>query len=283
MLDQLIDLALAEDVGGGDVTTLSTIPAQTHTTGRIVAKQAMVLAGLDVFERVFFRVDPEVKITQLFNNGDDVAKGTDVIRLEGRAHSLLVGERIALNFLQRLCGIATQARTFAAALEGTSTRVVDTRKTTPGWRHLEKAAVRAGGGGNHRDGLFDGVLIKENHVAAAGGIKAAIDGARAYAHHLLKVECETTSLDEVQQALDAGADVIMLDNFDNDQTREGVELIRAWSKKTGKDIVIEASGNMTLERLPSVAACGVDIISMGALTHSVMAADLSMKLAGANG
>jgi len=202
----------------------------------------------------------------------------DVLFLKGPAHSLLTGERVALNFLMRLSGIAHMSRTMSDALKGTNTVVVDTRKTTPGWRHIEKAAVLAGGANNHRGSLFDGVMIKENHIASSGGIAKAVQRARAKVHHLMKIEVETTNLDEVRQACEARADVIMLDNMNNALTKEAVDQIRAFEKEAHHKITIEASGNMTLERLPSVAACGVDVISMGALTHSAIGADLSMKM-----
>jgi len=277
-LEQLIDLALAEDIGGGDITTQSCIPKDTMAEGRIRAKAPTVIAGLEVARRVFEKVDPKIEFNAVVQNGDALNKGDDVLFLKGAAHSLLIGERVALNFLMRLSGIAQMSRVMSDALKGTNTRVVDTRKTTPGWRHIEKAAVRAGGATNHRGSLFDGVMIKENHIASAGGIALAVERAREHAHHLMKIEVETTNLKEVQEALDAKADVIMLDNMNNALTKEAVDLIRAFEKRSHHRVTVEASGNMVLDRLASVAACGVDVISMGALTHSAVGADLSMKV-----
>jgi nicotinate-nucleotide pyrophosphorylase (carboxylating) len=206
-----------------------------------------------------------------------------VLRVTGRAHSLLVGERPALNFIMRLSGIATQAARFASAVQGTRARVVDTRKTTPGWRALEKEAVRIGGCANHRMGLFDGVLIKDNHIAAAGGVAAAVAGARATAHHLLKLEVEASTQAHVEECLALGVEAILLDNMDDATLARAVQAVRAHEQRTGGKVVLEASGNMTLERLPRVAATGVDLISMGALTHQARSVDLSMKLSLAPG
>jgi nicotinate-nucleotide pyrophosphorylase (carboxylating) len=276
LLDRLIDLALEEDLGSnGDVTTLATVVPDTLATAVVRAKEPLVVAGTAVFERVFTHVDPDVVVEVLIKDGTAVEKGTEVIRVRGRAHSLLIGERPGLNFVMRLSGVATLTATMVKAVLGTKAQLVDTRKTTPGWRALEKAAVRAGGGGNHRSGLHDGVLIKDNHLEAAGGVVAAVTRARSRVHHLLKIEVECGSLAQVRECLNIGVDGIMLDNMTNAQMREAVDVIRAHS---GARVFVEASGNMTLERLPDVAACGVDIISMGALTHQARSVDLSMKL-----
>lgn len=276
-LDRLISLAFDEDLGtAGDVTTQATVLESTRGDAVVRAKEPLVLYGVEVFRRVFTLLDPTVKIDVDVKDGASVAAGTVVMRASGNARSLLVGERPALNFLMRLSGIATQARAIQNVLAGTSTKVIDTRKTTPGWRALEKAAVRAGGAGTHRMGLFDGVLIKDNHIEAAGGITAAVGRARAHAHHLLKIEVEASSLAQVDECLAVGADAILLDNMDDAMLTDSVKRVRA--HKDGARIVLEASGNMTIERLPKVAATGVDLVSMGALTHQARSVDLSMKL-----
>jgi nicotinate-nucleotide pyrophosphorylase (carboxylating) len=277
-LDRLIDLALAEDAPHGDVTTRACVPEGVWATARIVAKQACVLAGRRVFERVFERVDPEVSVRFGVRDGSLLSVGDVPVVMDGRAHSLLVGERVALNFLMRLTGIATSSRRMSDCVIGTSTRVVDTRKTTPGWRMLEKDAVLAGGAFNHRASLSDGVLIKDNHIAACGGITQAVERARERVHHLLRVEVEVESLRQLEEALACGADGVLLDNMDDDTLERSVAVVRTHVASSGRSVFTEASGNMTLERLPSVAATGVDFISVGGLTHSAPAADLSMKL-----
>jgi nicotinate-nucleotide pyrophosphorylase (carboxylating) len=277
-LDTLIDLAFAEDLGpAGDITTDACVLPDTKATGIVRAKESLVVCGVDVFRRVFSRFD-DVTIEVLVADGVEVAKGTEVIRVQGTARSLLVGERPALNFIMRLSGIATRTRAIAKVLAGTSTRVIDTRKTTPGWRGLEKHAVSVGGGSNHRMGLFDGVLIKDNHIEAAGGIATAVERAKKKAHHLVKIEVEAGSLAQVDECLAAGADAVLLDNMDDALLAQSVQRIRAHETKTGRRIVVEASGNMTVERLPKVAATGVDLVSMGALTHQATSVDLSMKI-----
>lgn len=278
-LDRLIELALEEDVAGGDITTCATVDAHIQAEASVVAKEDLVVAGLVPFQRVFERLDPTLEIRAELRDGDRAKAGDTVMRLSGNARNLLVGERPALNFLMRLSGIATLTRRMSLTLaEFPNTRLIDTRKTTPGWRTLEKEAVLAGGGRNHRAGLFDGILIKDNHIAAAGGIRAAVEKARAHAHHLLKVEVETTNLEEVAQALEAGAEVLMLDNMDDTLLAEAVEQVRAHEAKTRQKVVLEASGNMHLERLPKIGALGIDLVSVGALTHGARSVDLSMKL-----
>jgi nicotinate-nucleotide pyrophosphorylase (carboxylating) len=278
-LDRLIDLAFDEDLGAaGDLTTDATVPESAQAIGRVRAKQDLVLAGADVFARVFERLDPRVKLERLAKDGDAIAKGTIVLTAQGSAKSLLIGERPALNFLMRLSGVATQARALAKVLDGTNTRLIDTRKTTPGWRALEKDAVRAGGCANHRFGLFDGILIKDNHIEAAGGIQQAVAGARARGHHLVKIEVEAGTLSQVDECLALGVEAILLDNMDDATLKAAVDKARAHEKSTGRKVTLEASGNMTGERLPKVAATGVDLVSMGALTHQVVSVDLSMKI-----
>ena len=271
--DPLIRLALAEDLGPGDVTTDALVEPDAMGEAVIWAKQKMVLAGLDVTRRVFALVDPSVELEFYFADGDriDASSKVKVATVKGPLRSLLYGERTALNFLQRLSGIATWVRHHVEQLPPGKTRLVDTRKTTPGWRVLEKLAVRLGGGANHRFGLFDGVLIKDNHITACGGVFEAIQKARANAHHLLKVEVEVANLEQVQDALDAQADIIMLDNMDLATMTKALEII------DGRALV-EVSGNVTRGRLTELAEIGVDVVSMGALTHSAVAVDLSMKI-----
>jgi nicotinate-nucleotide pyrophosphorylase (carboxylating) len=270
-LDQVVREALMEDVGAGDITTLATVPAEAHAEAQIVAKAAGVIAGLPVAQRVFHHLDPAVEFRPAAAEGNAVRPGETVARLFGRAHPILTGERVALNFLQHLSGIATRTSQFVLLVQGTRARIADTRKTVPGLRLLAKYAVRVGGGHNHRLGLYDAVLIKENHAAAAGGIAAAVARARAYAPHTMRIEVEVRDAREVEEALAAGADVILLDNFTLEQIRAAVEQI-------GTRALIEASGGITEENVAAIAATGVDVISVGALTHSVPALDLSLLL-----
>ena len=270
-IDRIIDTALAEDIHTGDITTLSVLPQPRVMRARLIAKEPMVLSGIAVARRVFERLDPAIRFDALFADGDRLEKGDVIARMEGDAALLLQGERVSLNLLQRMCGIATQTAEYVKELEGTGARVVDTRKTTPGLRVIEKYSVRVGGGTNHRTGLYDGVLIKENHIAAAGGILEAVRLARAYIPHTLKIEVETETLEQVQLALDAGADIIMLDNMTLEQMTEAVQLI-------AKRALVEASGGVNLQTIRGIAQTGVDIISVGALTHSVRAADISMLM-----
>ena len=270
-IDRIIDVALAEDIHTGDITTLAMLPKPRRMRARLVAKEPMVLAGVAVAERVFARLDPSIRFEAAFGDADRLGVGDVIARIEGDAGALLQGERVSLNLLQRMCGIATQTAAYVKELEGTGARVVDTRKTTPGLRVLEKYSVRVGGGTNHRTGLYDGVLIKENHIAAAGGILEAVRRARAYIPHTLKVEIETESLEQVALALQAGADIIMLDNMSLAEMSEAVLLI-------GRRALVEASGGVSLKSIRAIALTGVDIISVGALTHSVRASDISMLM-----
>jgi len=270
-IDRIIDTALAEDIHTGDITTQALVLQARRMRARLVAKESLVVSGLLVTERVFNRLDPSAVFTACFADGERIEPGQVIARIEGDAAALLQAERVSLNLLQRMSGIATQTAAFVKELEGTGARVVDTRKTTPGLRVLEKYSVRVGGGTNHRTGLYDGVLIKENHIAAAGGIAEAVRRARAYIPHTLKIEVETENLDEVRQALQAGADIIMLDNMTLDQMSEAVQLI-------AKRALVEASGGVNLQTIRAIAQTGVDIISVGALTHSVRAADISMLM-----
>lgn len=271
MIDRLIEQALLEDIHTGDITTMAVVPQLRHAEARLIAKEDLVVCGLSIAGRVFARLDPCVVYAPCLADGDFATKGIVMATVCGDAANLLSGERVALNLLQRLCGIATLTSRFVAAVSGTRARIVDTRKTTPGLRELEKYAVRVGGGINHRTGLYDGVLIKENHITAAGGITEAIRRARAYIPHTLKIEIETETLAQVDEALTAGADIIMLDNMSLDEMRLAVATI------AGRALA-EASGGVNLEGVRAIAETGVDIISVGALTHSSRAMDISMLM-----
>jgi nicotinate-nucleotide pyrophosphorylase len=270
-LQRKIEEWLQEDIGFGDVTTMSTIPGTETGTGILYAKEAGIIAGLSVAEQVFATVDPALSFTSRVQEGARVEKGEQIADVSGSVRSILSGERLALNLLQRMSGIATLTRQYADAVAGTKARVVDTRKTTPGLRMLEKCAVRVGGGHNHRYGLYDAVMIKDNHIKGAGGIAQAVAAARAAIPHTMKIEVEAESLGQVQEALAAGADIIMLDNMPNETMREAVAMI-------GGRAVVEASGGVTLETIGGIAQTGVDVISVGALTHSVKALDISLDL-----
>ena len=267
----LINLALQEDVGSGDITTDNLIPAGDIRNAYLVAKANGIIAGLEVAEMVFRHFDSQLEWKPKVADGETVTVGDVIVEFSATYRAMLTGERTALNFLQRMSGIATVSAQYAAAVKGTKTRILDTRKTLPGFRLLDKYAVRAGGAVNHRIGLYDMVMIKDNHIAVAGGIASALKTIRAAIKPGIKVEVEAATLHEVQQALDAGADIIMLDNMDNKTMKAAVGLIAGRAKT-------EASGNMTLEKVIEVAATGVDFISVGALTHSVMALDISQRI-----
>jgi nicotinate-nucleotide pyrophosphorylase (carboxylating) len=272
-VDRLIDMALEEDIGPGDITTAHTISPEATGQAVIVAKEDLVIAGLAVARRVFERLDGRVRFDSEYTDGDRINRGRTVVNLTGPLAALLTGERTSLNFLQRLSGIATHVHACVAMLEGSGTRLLDTRKTTPGWRELEKYAVRTGGGTNHRMGLYDAVLIKDNHIAAAGGLTAAVQRVKANIDPHMAIEVETTTLEEVREAVEAGAHIVMLDNMGLDRIRTAVQLVNHRAK-------LEVSGGITQEHLAALAATGVDYISSGALTHSVRAVDLSMKISG---
>jgi nicotinate-nucleotide pyrophosphorylase (carboxylating) len=267
---QLIDLALDEDLGRGDVTTDSTVDAETRANAVLVARQDLVVFGLEVAAAVFARVDPAIEFEALVDDGAEVEAGTHAARVSGPAGSILKAERTALNFMQRLSGVATMARTYAAAVEGTNTRVVDTRKTTPGYRVLQKAAVLAGGCHNHRFDLGSGVLIKDNHIAACGSVTAAVERARERAPHPYRVEVEVETFEELDQALAARADIVLLDNMSPEQVRE------AAAKCHAANVMVEVSGGITLETIRAYAEAGADVISSGALTHSAGSVDLAL-------
>lgn len=268
--DDIIRFALREDMNAGDLSTESVCPERREAEVQLIAKAAGVIAGLDVFERAFTLLDPRTSFDARVADGDAVEPGQLLGIVRGDARVLLSGERVALNFLQRMSGIATYARRMAAALEGTKTRLVDTRKTTPCLRIFEKAAVEAGGGANHRYNLSQAVMLKDNHIDAAGGIAAAVAGARAHAPFVCTVEVECEDLDMVREALEAGADIIMLDNMTHEQMAEAVALIDGRAK-------VEASGNVDAGNIRALADLGVDFISSGALTHSAPILDLSLK------
>ncbi len=268
-IDRIIRNALQEDIGLGDVTTLATVERGAQARAQLVAKEDFVLSGLEVAGQVFRTLDTAVAFESLSRDGQAVRRGEVLAWIKGEAAVLLQGERVALNLLQRMCGIATQTARFVREIEGTSAVIVDTRKTTPGLRVLEKYSVRMGGGRNHRTSLYDGILIKENHIAAAGGIATAISRARSYAPHTLRIEVETQNLQEVEEALSAGADIILLDNMPLDMLRGAVTLVNGRA-------LTEASGGVNLDTVREIAQTGVDFISVGALTHSSRAVDISM-------
>jgi nicotinate-nucleotide pyrophosphorylase (carboxylating) len=268
-IDAVVDRALGEDLPGADVTAVTTVPAGTAAHGRVVVRADVVVCGQAVAQRVFARVDTALVWEEVVADGARASKGSEIAIVSGPARSLLAAERTALNFMQRLTGTATTTRAFVDAAGGRC-RIADTRKTTPGLRALQRWAVRCGGGHNHRNDLTGGVLIKENHIRAAGGIVRAIAGAKAGAPHSLRIECEVTTLDELALALEAGADAVLLDNMDDAQVGEAV-------RRVAGRVPVEVSGNVDLERVPRLAALGVDVVSVGALTHSARAADIALK------
>lgn len=270
-LEETVQIALHEDTGTGDVTTLATVDPVVRGRARIVAKGFGVAAGLPVVDEVFRQVDSNVVVTRTVHDGARVAPGETLCEIEGPAQSILIGERVALNFLQRLSGVATKTARFVELVAGSNARVVDTRKTTPGLRVLEKYAVTVGGGRNHRMGLYDAVMIKDNHIVAAGGITPAVERARALIPHTMTITVECESLEQVDQALAAGADILLLDNMDNESRAEAV--MRAKGRA-----ITEASGGIDEDTVALIAATGVDIMSIGALTHSAVALDISLDL-----
>jgi nicotinate-nucleotide pyrophosphorylase (carboxylating) len=267
----LFNLAYAEDIGDGDITTNNLVPPDTNKTAVLVAKASGVIAGLPIAEMVFKKFDPNIEWNVLIPDGNTVKPDDIIVEFKGNYRALLTGERKALNFLQRLSGIATYARKCMKEVEGHNVEILDTRKTLPGYRHLDKYAVRMGGASNHRFGLYDMVMIKDNHIQVAGGIKKAVEAIRLKIPKSIKIEVETSNLEQIQEALDADVDIIMLDNMSSRAMKEAVALINNRAK-------IEASGNMTLKRIRKVAATGVNYISIGALTHSVKALDISQRI-----
>jgi nicotinate-nucleotide pyrophosphorylase (carboxylating) len=269
-MDELLRMALIEDIGGGDATTLSVIPAEQEGGAVVFGREPFVLSGSKPFRRVFELLDPQIRVDCLFHDGERILPNVPVFRIEGRVRTILSGERTALNFIQRLCGIATLTRKMADAILGTRCRLLDTRKTTPLWRSLEKEAVRHGGGKNHRFGLADGVLLKDNHIAAVGSVAEAVRLARQSAPHTLRIEVEVEDLGQLEEAINAGADIVLLDNFAPDMLKKAAEI--------GKGrVIMEASGGVNLETVRAIAESGVDFVSCGAITHSARAIDLTME------
>jgi nicotinate-nucleotide pyrophosphorylase (carboxylating) len=271
LIDKIIALAIEEDIESGDITTNALVPEASMAVAEMTAKADGVISGIEVARKVFEQIDKNILWTPFVKEGDRVKKGDRIVRIEGSFRALLTAERTALNILQRMSGIATAASLYVKELEGTGTNLLDTRKTAPGMRILDKMAVKAGGGTNHRMGLYDMALIKDNHIKVAGGIPNAVMQVRKSIKPGISIEVEVTNLDETQQAIDSGADIIMLDNMNTAQMAQAVKLINGRAKT-------EASGNMTLSRIKEVASAGVNFISVGALTHSVTALDISMNI-----
>ena len=279
LIDRLIDLAFAEDIGDGDHTTLSCIPATAMGKSKLLIKEAGILAGIEVAKEVFRRFDPTMKVEVFINDGTEVKPGDVAMVVEGKVQSLLQTERLMLNIMQRMSGIATMTHKYAEKLKGTNTRVLDTRKTTPGMRILEKMAVKIGGGVNHRIGLFDMILLKDNHIDFCGGVHNAISRAKQYIKEHgkdgMKIECEVRDFQELEEALTEGCDRIMFDNFSPEDTRKAVAMVNGRCET-------ESSGGITFDTMIPYAKAGVDFISFGALTHSVKVLDMSFKAAGSN-
>ena len=274
LINKLLDLGIEEDINTGDITTESIIPESLNAVATMTAKQDGVISGLEIIKMVYDRFQDDVVFTPYYKDGDSVKKGDVILKVEATYPTLLRGERLSLNIFQRMCGIATETAKYVKELAGTQTQLLDTRKTAPGLRVLDKLAVKHGGGTNHRMGLYDMAMIKDNHIKMAGGIAKAVEQVRSRIPADIKIEVETTNLDEVRQAIEAGADIIMLDNMSNEHMTEAVSIIRA----AQKGIKTEASGNMSIPRLLEVAATGVDYISVGALTHTVKGMDISMNI-----
>ena len=274
LINKLIDLGIEEDINTGDITTESIIPESMNAVATMTAKQDGVVSGLEIVKMVYERFQADTVFTPYFQNGDSVKKGDVILKVEATYPTLLRGERLSLNIFQRMCGIATETAKYVKELAGTTTELLDTRKTAPGLRVLDKMAVKDGGGTNHRMGLYDMAMIKDNHIKMAGGITKAVEQVRSRIAEGVKIEVEATCLAEVQEAVAAGADIIMFDNMTNEAMTEAALYI----KSTGKPIKTEASGNMNIPRLKEVAATGVDYISVGALTHTVKAMDISMNI-----
>ncbi|MBE6187405.1 MAG: carboxylating nicotinate-nucleotide diphosphorylase [Rikenellaceae bacterium] len=274
LINKLLDLGIEEDINTGDITTESIIPESMNAAATMTAKQDGVISGLEIVKMVYDRFQQDVVFTPYFKDGDSVKKGDVILKVEATYPTLLRGERLSLNIFQRMCGIATETAKYVKELADTHTELLDTRKTAPGLRVLDKMAVKHGGGTNHRMGLYDMAMIKDNHIKMAGGIAKAVEQVRARIAEGIKIEVETTNLDEVHQAIEAGADIIMLDNMDTKTMTEAVSIIKA----ADKGIKTEASGNMNIPRLKEVASTGVDYISVGALTHTVKGMDISMNI-----
>jgi nicotinate-nucleotide pyrophosphorylase (carboxylating) len=274
LYSQQVSAALEEDLEHGDVTTDAIVPPEALGSAVIVAKESAVVAGTFVAQEAFLQMDPDIRFKEIMEEGSEVSRGDVIIGLYGKLAAILQAERVALNFLQRMCGIATLTRRFVQELSGLPCKLVDTRKTTPGMRLLQKYAVRAGGGHNHRYGLSDGILIKNNHTTACGSIKESITRARDRAPHTLLLEIEVSGIEELEEAIEAGADAVLLDNMDPARLREAVSLARRLNPR----IVLEASGGIRLENVREIGETGVDIVSVGLLTHSAKAIDLSLRV-----
>lgn len=269
--ETLLSLALREDIGTGDITTIATVLPESEGDAEIICKESVIISGVDIINKVFSKIDPDLNIIISCRDGDFLEKGTVIAKLSGRHRSILSGERIVLNFLQRLSGIATQTRELVTLIKDIPVRLVDTRKTTPGLRVLEKMAVRCGGAFNHRFGLYDGILIKDNHIRARGNIKEAVAAARVAAPHTLCIEVEVEDLDQLAEAIAADVDIVLLDNFSISGLKKAV-------LSADKRVLLEASGGINKDNLRAVAETGVDLISMGWLTHSVRAVDISLNI-----
>ncbi len=274
VIEAFLKKALHEDIGKGDITTLAVVPKEHLSLASLTARESFVLAGLPFTEKIFKLVDKRLRFIKSKSDGERIKKGALIVQVKGRTRSLLTAERTALNLLQRMSGIATLTDRYIKCLKGLPVKITDTRKTTPGLRFFEKYSVRVGGGYNHRFGLFDAILIKDNHIIAAGDIKKAVKLARGNTSNFHKIEVETKNITEIKEALDTGVDTIMLDNMSVKQIRRAVEIIRNYNP----DVIIEASGNMKLDNIRSVAEAGVDMISVGALTHSAGGVDISMNI-----
>jgi nicotinate-nucleotide pyrophosphorylase (carboxylating) len=270
-IKKIIEATLAEDIGTGDITTQATVSRKKKGRAQAVAKDDFVIAGVDVFAETFQLLDKSIKIKKLINDGCRAKKGDVIVEVSGSLSNILQAERAALNLFQRMCGIATLTAKYVKAVRGRKAKILDTRKTMPGLRVLDKMAVRIGGGCNHRTGLYDGVLIKDNHIEASGGITAAVKAQRKRLPHTLKIEVETKNIQEVKEALKCGVDIIMLDNMSVPAMKKAVDFVAGRA-------LLEASGNVSLQRVSEIAATGVDLISIGELTHSVRAADISLKI-----
>ena len=270
-IDKIIDSALEEDLGPGDITTEALVDLSVNGEARLIAKEEIILAGIGVFSRVFSRLDPEIVVETKYRDGEAVSNGEDIGIVKGSMRGILSGERTALNFLQRLSGIATLTRKYVERTDSSKVRVIDTRKTTPGLRILEKYAVRRGGGFNHRFGLFDGILIKDNHIAVAGSIAKALARIKGRVPHTLRIEVEVEDIKGVEEAIGAGADAILLDNMSLKEMREAVSI-------AGGRVLLEASGGITLESIEEVSKIGINLISVGAITHSARSVDISLEV-----
>jgi len=270
-IDKIIDSALEEDLGPGDITTEALVDLSVKGEARLIAKEEIILAGIEIFSRVFSRLDPEIVVETKYRDGEAVSNGEDIGIVKGSMRGILSGERTALNFLQRLSGIATLTRKYVERTDSSKVRVIDTRKTTPGLRILEKYAVRRGGGFNHRFGLFDGILIKDNHIAVAGSIAKALARIKGRVPHTLRIEVEVEDIKGVEEAIGAGADAILLDNMSLKEMREAVSI-------AGGRVLVEASGGITLESIEEISKIGIDLISVGAITHSARSVDISLEV-----